>query len=197
MVDVSRETTERLGIFADLVLRWTPRINLISAGDRPHLWARHIEDSLQLVALMPPGIDRAVDLGSGGGFPGLVLAIATGVHFDLIESDHRKGAFLREAARATGAAATVHTCRIEDCSAAPAPIVTARALAPLPKLLALADPFLQPGGHALLMKGENAAAELTAAEKQWHMQVRHIASRTNPGAIILDITGLHRVGPNF
>jgi 16S rRNA (guanine527-N7)-methyltransferase len=191
--DVSRETQSRLQIFADLVLRWTPRINLISPADRPHLWQRHIDDSLQLRALLPDSLDRAVDIGSGGGFPGLVLAIATGVPFDLVESDQRKAAFLREAIRATSAPARVHACRAEHCQVPPAVVVTARAVAPLPRLLSLIQPLLAKNGRALLLKGENAAAELTAAAQQWQMTVRCVPSRTDPRATILDITELAHV----
>ncbi len=137
--------------------------------------------------------DRAIDLGSGAGFPGLVLAIATGVPFDLVEADQRKAAFLREAARQTGAPVRVHAVRIEAAAIAPAPLVTARALAPLPKLLALAAPLLAPGGTCLFLKGANVQAELTEAAAQWHMRVETIPSRTEPGACILRITDLSRV----
>jgi len=190
---VSRETLARLDVFAELLLRWTVRINLISARDAPLLWDRHIADSLQLLPLLPPGVDRAIDLGSGGGFPGLILAIASGLPFELIESDQRKSAFLREAARETGAPATVRTERIEASRAAPAPLITARALAPLDRLLPLAVPLLQPGGTILLLKGVGAAAELTQASAQWHMQAERLPSRTDPSATILNITGIQRV----
>ena len=107
-------TTEaRLREFAALVAAWNPRINLVGAADLPALWERHIEDCLQLVPLLPAGLDRAIDLGSGAGFPGLVLAIATDIPFDLIEADRRKAAFLAEAAHRLGAPVRVHACRIE------------------------------------------------------------------------------------
>jgi 16S rRNA (guanine527-N7)-methyltransferase len=122
-----------------------------------------------------------------------VLAIATGVQFDLIESDQRKAAFLREAVRITGAPAQIHASRIESARVASAPLITARALAPLPKLLALAAPLLTPGGTCLFLKGANVAAELTDAAAQWHMRVDSIPSRTAPGARILRITDLSRV----
>jgi 16S rRNA (guanine527-N7)-methyltransferase len=154
---------------------------------------RHIDDCLQLVPLLPPGAARAIDLGSGAGFPGLVLAIATGIPFDLVESDHRKAAFLREAARATGAAATVHATRIEDVALPPAAVVTARALARLPRLLDLALPKLAPGGVCLFMKGASAAAELTEAAPEWHMRVEQIPSRTESSATILRISEIARV----
>ena len=151
--DVSRETSERLEVFANLLLRWNTRINLISRADAQQLRGRHIADSLQLADLMPEGIARAIDLGSGAGFPGLILAIATGVHFDLVESDQRKAAFLREAIRLTAAPAQVHACRIEALALAPAPLVTARALAPLAPLLGLATPLLASGRRLLVSEG--------------------------------------------
>src|ERR1700722_5537891 len=177
--DISRETSEALDRFAALLLRWNRTVNLIARKDEQRLWERHIADSLQLATLMQPGPGRAIDLGSGAGFPGLVLAIATGVPFDLVEADQRKAAFLREAARQTGAPVRVHPVRIEAAAIAPAPLVTARALAPLPKLLALAAPLLAPGGTCLFPKGANVQAELTEAAPQWHMRVQTIPSRTS------------------
>jgi 16S rRNA (guanine527-N7)-methyltransferase len=191
--DVSRETLLVLERFSGLVLRWNSTVNLIAPGDDVRLWERHISDSLQLVALMQPPPERAIDLGSGAGFPGLVLAIATGVPFDLIESDQRKAAFLREAVRLTGAPAQIHAQRIEAVHLDPAPLITARALAPLPKLLALAARLLAPAGACLLLKGTNVEAELTDAAAQWHMRVDSLPSRTAPGARILRITDLSRV----
>ena len=193
--DVSRETSEALDQFASLLLRWNRTVNLIAAGDEPSLWQRHIADSLQLAPLMRPLPDRAIDLGSGAGFPGLILALATGILFDLIEADMRKAAFLREAARTTGAPVRVHASRIEATTLPSAPLVTARALAPLPKLLALAAPLLAPGGTCLFLKGSSAQAELTAASAQWHMQSECLPSRTAPNACILRISDLHRVAP--
>ncbi len=189
----ANDTEARLDTFAAMLLRWNATVNLIAAGDVPVLRHRHIDDCLQLVDLLPPGAARAIDLGSGAGFPGLVLAIATGIPFDLVESDHRKAAFLREAARATGAAATVHATRIEDAALPPAAVVTARALARLPRLLDLALPKLAPGGLCLFMKGASAAAELTEAAPEWHMRVEQIPSRTESSATILRISEIARV----
>jgi len=154
------------------------------------VWERHIADSLQLVPLMPVGVMRAIDLGSGGGFPGLVLAIATGVPFDLIESDRRKASFLRTAVLETGAPATVHCCRIEDATVPPAPLVTARALAPLPRLLPLAARFLTDDGMCLLLKGAKAEAELAAVDRDWAMTAQRVPSRTSADGVVLRITGL-------
>ncbi len=188
----ANDLADRLDIFTDLLLRWNATVNLIAAGDAAVVRQRHVEDCLQLALLMPEGTLRAIDLGSGAGFPGLVLAIATGVPFDLIESDHRKAAFLREAARATAAPVTVHAKRIEDAALAPAPVVTARALARLPRLLELAAPKLAEGGICLFMKGAGADVELTDAVRDWHMTVEKIPSRTDPSAHILRISEIAR-----
>jgi 16S rRNA (guanine527-N7)-methyltransferase len=192
-IDVSRETYPGLQSFAALVLRWNPRINLVARADEPVIWERHIADSLQLIPLMEPRPDRAIDVGSGAGFPGLVLALATGVPFDLIEADQRKAAFLREAVRVTGVPAKVHAARIEAVRLPPASLITARAVAPLTKLLGMAAPLLTRGGMCLFPKGAKAEAELTHAATQWHMQVDRIPSRTSPDACILRITELIRV----
>jgi 16S rRNA (guanine527-N7)-methyltransferase len=187
------DVATRLDTLAAMLLRWNAAVNLIAAGDVPVLRQRHIDDCLQLVPLMPPGVLRGIDLGSGAGFPGLVLAIAAGVSFDLIEADHRKAAFLREAARATSAPAIVHAARIEQADVPPAGLVTARALARLPRLLDLAAPKLADNGTCLFMKGAGAAAELTEAAGQWHMRVEQIPSRTESSATILRISEIARV----
>ncbi len=191
---VSRETEARLRRFAQFLAEWNRAINLVSKRDVPHLWDRHICDSLQLIPLMPAGVDRAFDLGSGGGFPGLVLAIATGCHFTLVESDQRKATFLREAARVCAAPVVVHAGRAETFTASPAGLVTSRALAPLPLLIELASPLLAPLGMLLAPKGRNVEAELTQARQQWHMHVVRTASITDPNATILQITEVTRVG---
>jgi 16S rRNA (guanine527-N7)-methyltransferase len=185
------ETTARLHRFADLLTRWSAALNLVAKRDVPLLWDRHIEDSLQLLPLIPPGVPRAIDLGTGGGFPGLVLAIATGIPFDLVESDLRKAAFLRTAVQETAAPATVHATRIEDARLAPALLVTARALAPLPRLLPLAAPLLAPDGILLLLKGAAAEEELAGAA-DWAMDVQRTPSRTHPDGTILRIANLRR-----
>lgn len=185
---VSRETHSRLIGFVECLLRWNRTVNLISKADENNVWPRHVQDSLQLASLMTPYPERAIDLGSGGGFPGLVLCIATGIPFDLVEADQRKAAFLREAARLAQAPARIHATRAETLLLKPAMIVTARALAPLPQLLTLAVPFVAPNGACLFLKGANAEDELTAAATQWHMHAERIASRTSPGASVLRIS---------
>ena len=191
--DVSRETHEALQRFASLLLRWNRTVNLISRSDEPHLWQRHIEDSLQLLPLIHPALSRAIDLGSGAGFPGLVLALASGIHFDLIDADQRKCAFLREAARVTGAPVHIHCTRFEAAQVNPAPLITARALAPLARLLDIAAHFGSEGAQFLFLKGASADAELTHAGANWQMQVDRIPSRTNPDSCILRITNPTRV----
>jgi 16S rRNA (guanine527-N7)-methyltransferase len=191
---LTSDVPARLRRFAELLLRWNATLNLVAAGDSGVVWERHIADSLQLVKLMPPGTERAIDLGSGGGFPGLVLAVATGVRFDLIESDRRKAAFLRTAILETGAPATVHNCRIEDATVAAAPLVTARALAPMARLLPLAARFLTADGTCLFLKGAKVGEELAAAEAVWAMEATRIPSETSPDGVVLQVRQLRRKG---
>ena len=190
----SVEARERLDRLASLLLRWNARINLISRADEATLWTRHILDSAQLVALLPPTAGTLIDLGSGAGFPGLVLAILTSWHVHLVESDQRKAAFLREAARETGTHVAIHAVRAETLRLPPVQVVTARALAPLGELLRLAAPLLAPGGVCLFPKGRDAEAELTAAAAGWHMRIEHVPSRTSPGATLLRISEIRRAG---
>jgi 16S rRNA (guanine527-N7)-methyltransferase len=193
--DVSRETEERLTVFVELLIKWSRTLNLVSRRDLEEIWPRHVADSLQLLPSLGQRSGRVIDLGSGGGFPGLVLAIAADRPFDLIESDQRKAAFLREAARATAAPATVHAARIEAVSLPPAPTITARALAPLNDLLGLAAPLLEPDGVCLFLKGRGATDELTAAAAHWHMRVERVRSRTDPSGSILHISEIRRALP--
>jgi 16S rRNA (guanine527-N7)-methyltransferase len=196
LTPVSRETGARLDRFVALLLDWQRRINLIAASTEAKLWTRHIADSLQLLALAPQA-RRWVDLGSGGGFPGLVIACALaetkGAEIHLVESNARKAAFLREAARATSAPAVIHAVRIEDfVDNAPEGIevVTARALAPLVGLLASAYPLSQKGAWGLFPKGQSAALELTDASKRWNIRASLEVSRTDPQARIVVVRGL-------
>ncbi len=190
---VSRETTDRLRAFTALVLRWNRTINLISRRDETQIEDRHLQDSLNLLPHLPPAFEHAIDLGSGAGFPGLVLAIATNRPFALIEADHRKAAFLREAARITAAPVTVHTVRAEEADLPPADLITARALAPVATLLAWAHPLLAPGGACVFPKGRTAKEELTTARQQWHMRVEHWPSPLDPSALILRLSEISRV----
>lgn len=194
---VSRETTARLDQFVAVLMDWQQRTNLIAASTESTLWTRHIADSLQLLTLAPTA-RIWVDLGSGGGFPGLVLACALAdlpehqkAQVHLIESNTKKAAFLREAARMTGAPAEIHMARIADFVRHAPPridIVTARALAPLPKLLAEAYPLLKTGAKGLFLKGQDVAAELTEASKCWTIQASLVPSRTDPRSSIVVVT---------
>jgi len=199
LTPVSRETSERLDRFVELLLDWQRRINLIAPSTEPVLWTRHIADSLQLLALAPEARVWA-DLGSGAGLPGLVMACALadrpGALVHLVESSSKKTAFLREAVRATDAPAVVHGLRVADfVKEAPANIeaVTARALAPLPELLAAAYPLLKKGAIGVFPKGQGAAAELTEATKCWRIQRTLAASRTDPKAQIIVVQGLEPI----
>lgn len=191
-MNVSRETQERLEAFVGLLQKWNPRINLVSGRDLACVWERHVKDSLQIAPLVA-GAARFIDIGSGGGFPGIVVAIATNVPATLIEADQRKAAFLREAARVTQAPVTVLAERIEQASVEPAPVVTARALAALPKLLEWTAPLLAKGGKAVFLKGQQAQDELTEARRYWHMNVSIHPSVTSHDGVILEVSNLERV----
>jgi 16S rRNA (guanine(527)-N(7))-methyltransferase RsmG len=185
---VSRETEARLRAYLGLLLAWNPRINLVARAPEAVLWERHVRDSWQLLPLLPPRGPLA-DLGSGGGLPGIVLAIGRAEETHLVEADRRKAAFLIEASRALGLAhVRVHPARIEALTLPPLAALTARALAPLGELLPHAARLLAPGGVAVFPKGRTAEAELTAAAPDWFMRVERFASRTDPDATILRLS---------
>jgi 16S rRNA (guanine527-N7)-methyltransferase len=204
-VSVSRETSgipqalleDRLARFLDLLMRWNMRINLVADRDPDVIRRRHIEDSLQLLPLLPAGDEPVGDLDSGGGFPGLVLAMATARPVHLIESDRRKSAFLTEAAARLGLPhVQVHPDRIEAAQPPPLAAVTARALAPLDVLLGHASRLLAPGGTALFLKGRTAEAELTDAQRRWTVRAERFPSRTDPEATIFRLSQIRRAGPD-
>lgn len=190
--DVSRETLERLERYAALLVKWNRRINLVGRATIDDLWRRHMLDSAQLLPLIPDGAGSLIDLGSGAGFPGLVLAICGVENVHLIESDRKKCAFLREAAREAGAGVTIHNRRIEEVESFQADIVTSRALAPLSKLLDMAGPFTAKHSILLFLKGKHADEELTAAAKEWNMRVDQIPSHTDPEGMILRLEAISR-----
>ena len=190
-VGVSRETLARLQVYAELLLKWRATANLISARSGGDLWRRHMLDSAQLLALAP-GARRWVDLGSGGGFPGLVLAIMGVPEMHLIESDGRKCAFLREAARVTGTDVAIHHGRIESLEPWPVDVAVARACAPLPRLLDYAEGFLTQGGQCLFLKGRDVENELTQITKCWIMSCQRLPSVSDPDGVILRLRGLSR-----
>jgi 16S rRNA (guanine527-N7)-methyltransferase len=189
---VSRETGERLATFVDVLLTWNRRINLVAHADEHAIWKRHVDDSLQLIPWLGSAAAYA-DIGTGGGFPGLIVAIASGLPAHLIEADQRKAAFLREAARLTSTAVTVHACRAEAVTRVRVPLITARAVAPVNELLGLAAPLLEWGGSCLFLKGRRVEDELTSARRHWHITVDRAASRTDPDGSVLRIHGIRRV----
>ncbi len=202
VANVSRETLARLETHAALLVKYQKAVNLVGPDTLRDLWRRHFLDSAQLFPLLPEVRPlRVLDLGAGAGFPGLVLALlAVGaghpIALDLVEADARKAAFLREVARQTGAAATIHNIRLEALEPFAVDVITARAFAPLERLLTLAEPFLAvPGAHPalLLLKGRTAGEELTRTAERWKMRVETIPSITEPGAVVLRIEDIGRV----
>lgn len=196
LADVSRETVEQLEIYVDRLLDWQPRVNLVGASTLPDVWRRHVLNSAQVMPLIRPQSSRLVDLGSGAGLPGLVLAILGARGVELIEADARKASFLAEAAGVTGAGVIVRNERIEDLRGPQADTVTARALAPLPGLLEFARPFGHAGTRCILLKGARYEAELTNAYKMWKMTVDVVPSITDKHGRILVIEGLSHVARN-
>ncbi|MCP5368824.1 MAG: 16S rRNA (guanine(527)-N(7))-methyltransferase RsmG [Hyphomicrobiales bacterium] len=190
-LDLAAADLDRLELYADLLVKWQRRINLVGGGTVADMWRRHFLDSAQLRPLVPAGA-LVVDLGSGAGFPGLVLAILHDGPVHLVESDARKCAFLREADRVTGAGAVIHNGRIEALDLPRADVVTARALASLDRLLAHAAPILKPGGFCLFPKGRAVASELTEIGKTWNMTLSRIPSRSDPSGVVLRIEGISR-----
>lgn len=195
-IAVSRETVARLQTYADLLTKWSRAVNLVGRRTLPDLWRRHMLDSAQLIDVLPPAPDdrprRLIDLGSGAGFPGLVLAILGAGEVHLVESDARKAAFLREVARATETDVQIHVTRIESLPPLAADVVTARALAPLEKLLGYAAPLLAEQGVGLFLKGQGVEGELTAAQKAWNMSLQRLASRSDPTGVILKVEDISR-----
>ena len=195
--NVSRESLDRLIKYGQLLASWQERINLVGRSTASDIWQRHITDALQLILLFEKPLPRIADLGSGAGIPGLILAIARPLEAHLFESNLKKAAFLREAVRLTGAAAHIHIVRIEDADtlapAIKADIVTARALAPLPKLLAYAQPFFAQGAAGLFHKGQDVDAELSETAKSWSLNVVKHPSMTDSRGCILEVKEAHRV----
>lgn len=195
-LNVSRETLDRLKAFEELVRKWTPKINLIGPGTLIDLWNRHILDSAQLLLFVPAGWQNWTDLGSGGGFPGIVISILTkdsDRSVTLVESDGRKAAFLRTCVRELSLSATVLADRIEVLRPSNADVVTARALAPLPALLPLVQQHLSADGTALLQKGRSVEAELRLARAHWTFDLQTHTSLTEPDARILSLTRIAHV----
>jgi 16S rRNA (guanine527-N7)-methyltransferase len=195
---VSRETTEKLVLYSSLLEKWQKSQNLVSSSALSQLWSRHMADSLQLLEY---GLSEGpwLDLGSGAGFPGLVIAIAgegrEGHHVHLIESNKRKCAFLAEVIRKTGAPATIHSLRIEnsgDILAGIAKTITARAVAPLDRLCSYVEPMLSAGSVALFLKGRGVQAEIEEAERNFLLNYQVLNSKTDPQGVILRLESVKR-----
>jgi 16S rRNA (guanine527-N7)-methyltransferase len=202
LTPVSRETEARLDRYVDLLREWQAKINLVAASTLPTLWTRHISDSLQLLDIAPSA-KIWVDLGSGGGFPGVVLACALaqtpGTMVHLVERNAKKAAFLREALRVTGARGTVHLAEIGDSVdriTGPVDCVTARAVAPLHQLIGFAEPLMRRGAKALFPKGQDVEAELTEATKYWKIKPHLHSSRTGGHGWIVELDQVERRNPS-
>ncbi len=198
LIPVSRETLTRLEAYVDLLRQWQAVTNLVAPSTLPTLWTRHIADSLQLLDLAPDARTFA-DLGSGGGFPGIVLACVLadrpGAWIDLVERNAKKAAFLREALRITGGAGEVHHRDIVDyvdSRTDSVDCVTARALAPLHQLLGFAEPLVRNGAKGLFLKGQDVESELTEATKYWTIESDLHPSRTGGDGCVVEVTGIVR-----
>lgn len=200
--NVSRETLDRLNAYADCLVDWNGRMNLIARSTVGDLWHRHMLDSAQLWSYMPEGAKTMVDLGSGAGFPGLVLAIMGAekkdFHVHLIESTGKKATFLHAAAESAGVSVTVHNARIEAVEPFIADVITARALAPLEKLIGYGQRFAGPHTRHLYLKGQHVGDELTQAHKIWTMTVDRMASTSDPRGSVLSVSEVSNVksGPS-
>lgn len=207
IADVPRETLDRLRLYVDLLLSWQQRLNLIGRRTEQEVWTRHIADSLQLIR-HAPAAGNWIDLGAGAGLPGLVVAICSARPLVLVESDGRKCAFLREAARVTGAPVEILHMRIEALTGRGRPgrsrrardagtggeplagVLSARALAPLPELFRLAAPLFGPDTVGLFHKGARWRDELTAAGESWIFDATPLGSLTHPDSVVLRVTSL-------
>jgi 16S rRNA (guanine527-N7)-methyltransferase len=201
LTPVLRETETRLDRYVDLLREWQAKTNLVAPSTLPCLWTRHVADSLQLLTLIPSA-KTWVDLGSGGGFPGVVLACALadipGTMVHLVERNAKKAAFLREALRLTASPGTVHLADIGDSVdriTGPVDCVTARAVAPLHQLIGFAEPLVRRGAKALFLKGQDVEVELTEATKYWNIEPHLHSSRTGHGWIV-ELDQIERRSPS-
>lgn len=196
-VDVSRETLDRLSTYEALLKKWNPVINLVSKSSIADLRVRHFQDSAQVFELMPENVLNWVDIGSGGGFPGMVCAIigaekSPETQFHLVESDLRKATFLRNVARETGVAVKVYSERVENMPSLNADVLSARALASLDKLLEFATLHLNERGVALFPKGESYKSELQQAQENWTFDCEEHQSTTGSNSVVLRIGKIER-----
>lgn len=197
LTSVSRETLDRLKDYVDLLTAWNRRINLVGRDTIGDVWRRHILDSAQLFSLIPAKARTLVDLGSGAGLPGLVLAIMGAPEVHLIESDQRKVVFLREALRITKTGATIHPTRIDRVAPFVADVITARALAPLTELIDLSQRFRGSKTISLFLKGRRVEQELTDRVKTWNMRIARQPSLTDESGCILRLEAPYDPGPRI
>lgn len=190
---VSRETIEKLEIYISLLQQWNKKINLVSQQGMDQVWKRHVYDSFQLIRYLDSSVKSIADLGSGGGFPGLILALSTDIPVILIESDKRKTIFLREVLRQTKTQATVLCQRIENVNAISADVVTARALTSLTQLLEFSKNILNKNGYCLFLKGRSVNLEIEEAQKDWKINYKTFSSQTNADGVIVKINQFERV----
>lgn len=190
---VSRETIEKLEIYISLLQQWNKKINLVSQQGMDQVWKRHVYDSFQLIRYLDSSVKSIADLGSGGGFPGLILALSTDIPVILIESDKRKTIFLREVLRQTQTQATVLCQRIENVNTISADVVTARALTSLTQLLEFSKNILNKNGYCLFLKGRSVNLEIEEAQKNWKINYKTFSSQTNADGVIVKINQFERV----
>lgn len=192
-LNVSRETLDRLDTYLTLLQKWQAKVNLVGARTLEDPWRRHMADSAQLLRFLPPGSQNLVDVGSGAGFPGLVLAVLGVRNVTLIDSDQRKGAFLREVARVTETAVDIRSARVEEITDLKADVLTARAFAPLNRLLTWTTGLRHSNTVGLLLKGRAYEEELTDARKEWSMSVERHKSAGHDDSVILVLKDIRHV----
>jgi 16S rRNA (guanine527-N7)-methyltransferase len=195
---ISALATERLQIFVGLLAKWNAAINLVSPASLAEVWTRHVADSAQVLDLAPIRRARWLDMGSGAGFPGIVIALITAdtpnpVEMTLVESDKRKAAFLSTVSRETGVPMIIQAARIEAVAPQNADTVSARALAPLVRLCSFAERHLAPHGAALFLKGGHYDAEIAEARRTWSFALDVRRSSTDPAGVVLIMKDLRRV----
>lgn len=192
IISVSRETLDKLTLYAEILNQWQKSINLVGPKTLPEIWERHFLDSAQLWSHLPPNCSSLVDFGSGAGFPAMVLAIMGIPDVHMIESDVRKSAFLQEVARQTSTKVTIHNQRIEKVKNLQVAVVTARAFASIEEILPLAVTFLSEKGEIYLLKGKSYQEELTQARKTWHIEGDDFPSLSDPSGRILKLKEVRR-----